>query len=184
MAELLSPDYSKSKNLSLHALVELFDRYWTETLEAYQSRDGNRVHVADVARLKDYLGDLEKAISYEEGRDTLDLTHASNMAYAIPEATVPQKENFQNIFWYQHAMTMYTIRRHLVECQSRDQAQGFHPDDVIRWRALFADRVAFFDDYVAGAEPIDLPQSTSNATYHTEDIVDHTPGDTGYVEQN
>lgn len=182
MADLISPDYSRTKNLSLHALVELFDRYWTETLEAYQSRDGNRVHDADVKRLKEYLADLESAIAYEEGRDDLDLPHGSNMAFAMPEATEPQKENFQNIFWYQHAMTMFVIRRHMIECQSRDQAQGFHPQDIVRWRKLFQDRINFFDNYVAKAQPIDLPQSTSNATYHTEDLVDHTPGDTGYVE--
>lgn len=184
MAELTSPDYSKTKNLSLHALVELFDRYWTETLEAYQSRDGNRVHQADVDRLKNYLADLDKAIAYEENRDELDLTHGSNMAYAVPTANPPQKENFQNIFWYQHAVSMFIIRRHIVEAQSREQAQGFHPDDVKRWRALFQDRITFFDEYVKKAEPIDLPQSTSNATYHQEDVVDHTPGDTGYIEDN
>ncbi|MCP3868320.1 MAG: hypothetical protein GY703_09550 [Gammaproteobacteria bacterium] len=177
----VTPNYGETKNKALHMLIEQFDSYWSETLEAYQSRDGNTVHEEDVTRLKNYLKDMEAYIAYQEKRGTLDLPHSSNMIYAVPPAEPPQREVFQNLFWYDHTLDMFLIRQNIRESQTRNQPQGFHSDDVKRWRKYIQDRVNYFDDFVSVAQPVDLPQSTSPADFHTEDVVDHTPGDSGYI---
>jgi hypothetical protein len=181
MVALVEPEYGITKNKGLHTLVETFDRYWVETLEAYQSRDGNTVHEADIQRLKDYMDDLRKFIDYWVARQTIDQPHSSNMQFNIPPASAPAVENFQNIFWYDHAIEMYQIRLNMRQSQSRNQTQGFHPNDVERWLSYFQDRIDYFEKYVSQATPMDLPQSTSNADHHIEDLVDHTPGDSGII---
>ena len=182
MTALVDPDYGVTKNKGLHVLLETFDRYWMETLEAYQSRDGNTTHPEDIQRLKDYMKDLEAYIAYWIGRETLDQPHSSNMQYQMPEAEPPMISDFQNIFWYDHTIEMYQIRRNIRESQSRNQTQGFHPNDVSRWKSYFLDRINYFDKYVAIATPMDLPQSSNNATLHSEDIVDATPGPSGVID--
>lgn len=181
MPAIDTPDYSQTNNKGLHILLEIFDRYYTETMESHQSRNGNQVHTADVQRLKDYVNDLNQFIDYWAARGTLDMPNTSNVMYKLPTTVPPELGDSQNYFWYDHTLEMYQIRESVRMSQSRNQAQGFHPDDVKRWQSYFADRITFFDAYVANAQPVDLPQSSSNATVYLEDKVDYSPGDSGIV---
>lgn len=174
-----SPDYSNCVNRGLHLLIEVIDKTYGETQEAYQSRNGNDIHVEDIRRCMEYMDDIDNWIDFWAKRGLLDLNHTANTVYQLPEIEMPNREMAQNVFWYEHLMAMWELRENIRKSQSRNQAQGFHANDIKRWKEYTQDRRTYFEDFVSKVLPVDYPQTTSPEALYVADRTDYSPGPTG-----
>lgn len=175
------PNYVESMNRGHYLLIEMVDQYYTESQEAFQSRNGNELHEADLERNDAYMDDIDNYIDYWTQRKKLDLNHTSNMKYRIPDLEMPVRSKAQNLFWYDHLLAIWQMRDEMRKSQTRNQAQGVHESDVKRWKALTEDRRTFFRDYTSKINPVDRPQSSSPEQHYTADRTDYSPGEDGPI---
>ena len=177
------PNYSVTMSRAVYMIVEMLDQYYTETQEAYQSRNGNEVHEDDVRRSNEYMDDIDNWINYWAAKKLLDLPATSRQRYTMPELELPKRGESQNLFWYEHLMSFWEMREEVRKSQSRNQGQGLHPNDVERWKEYTQNRRDYFDAYVSKILPVDRPQSSSPEAHYVSDRTDYSPGADGPIAE-
>ena len=178
--KLLAPAYDQTNNEGLHNVLELMDRAYTEAMDATQSRNGDKVHGDDVRRISDKMKAIMSYIDWWDKQPPEDEPY-TQMVYRLTDLEAPLASAYQNKIWYSVVLRLWKLRKSMRISQSRNSNWGFHPKDKARWFSSIAFLEKYFDEYITKMVPQDYPQTTSDVTIYTEDIIDASPGNTDMI---
>lgn len=143
-----------------HDLVGIWNRVNRFTVELVNSVSANtsQVNTFDLDRLKSYLNNIRKYLSWITSQPLLDLPETTPRLYILEApAAVPEMDNEE----VADIVRMFELARdEVVNSQSARQGSGMVPFDVRRITAVIDKTEAFLSTYVEVVTPIDLPESS------------------------
>lgn len=148
---------SISYNLDVVYINDKLCRYAYEVIKSVSSGVAN-VNTFDMARMQNYLDDLDAAVDYVLAQPQLDMpeTHPRERALQqFPE--VPDMENDE----LDHVVRLLEAARfELIDGQSARMPAGMLPFDAARIKALVAKNRQWLTTFVTARSPMDLPESS------------------------
>jgi hypothetical protein len=144
-------------NMNIAGLVNRINRFLVELMKS-QSANITNWNDFDQDRLKTYIDNVETYLDWVVAQPLLDLPETTPMLVALnpfPETGPMESDMITDMSLY-----MQRMRDELLHSQSSRQGTGVIDFDEIRCRAIIKAVRAFMADYVASANPVDLPEST------------------------
>lgn len=142
-----------------HDLASLVKRLRRFKFELYKSVSANLSELSDndVNRLRSYLEAAKAFKSWMVAQPELDLPETSPHEYEIAEEE--EREEIENDDADMVITMMDLLEREMVGSQSGRRSTGLISHDAVRFDSVIAKVEAFLDNYVAVANPLDLPES-------------------------
>jgi hypothetical protein len=144
-------------NLDCTYLADKIARYAGEVQMSVSSNVAF-VNEFDMARLQQYLTDIDKAVAYINDQPQLDLPESHPMVHAIQP--FPTMRDMESDEWDHVVRLLRAGYIELVNSQSARLGAGLMPFDSRRVTALVAKARQWLNDYVAERSPMDLPETS------------------------
>jgi hypothetical protein len=144
-------------NLDCTYLADKIARYAEEVQKSVSSSVAF-VNEFDMARLMNYLTDLDAAVAYIIAQPQIDLPESHPMMQPIQ--AFPAMTNMESDEWDHVVRLLRAGYIELVNSQSARLGAGLMPFDAKRITALVAKCRAWLTDYVAARMPMDLPETS------------------------
>lgn len=128
-------------------------------LDKSASKGVHSMRTPDVNRLETYLNALNTYKTHVMAQDPLDLPHWHDRLITVadmPEPIETENPSLLDIIYLLEAM--YT---ELAKSQSNDLPSGLVPFDSSRFDAQYTNLIAFINDYVRVATPLDMPEAAA-----------------------
>jgi len=161
-------------NVFNHDVVWLYDqfsRFYTE-LARSQSSPVSGMIVADQSRLQSYIDSIRNSLAWIQGQPQLDLPETHPRPYALE--SFPVEENVENEAINVVLRLLRAVSVELANSQSARFASRLQPFDEVRVVQVVDKVQAFLSDYIVPSTPIDLPESSPEASMTK-------PGNTGVL---
>jgi len=144
-------------NMNVAGLVNRLNRFIKEMMYS-QSANVNNYNEHDVERSRVYLQNLTSYIDWVVGQPIQDLPKTSPQPFTL----APMEEVIQvsNEMITDMVNYMVTMRDEILLSQSTRQSTGLMSHDERRTRSMIQTMTNFLDNYVAGANPVDMPESS------------------------
>lgn len=144
-------------NLDVTYLADKIARYAGEVQMSVSSNVAF-VNEFDMARLQNYLTDIDQAIAYVTSQPQLDLPESHPMMNAIQP--FPVMRDMESDEWDHVVRLLRSGYIELVNSQSARLGAGLMPFDARRVTALIAKTRQWLNDYVSKRSPMDLPETS------------------------
>lgn len=144
-------------NIDVTYLADKLARYAGEVQMSVSSNVAF-VNAFDMARLQDYLTDIDAAVAYVLAQPQLDLPESHPMLHAIQ--SFPEMRDMESDEWDHVVRLLRSGYIELVNSQSARLGAGLMPFDARRVSALIAKTRQWLDDYVSKRSPMDLPETS------------------------
>jgi len=144
-------------NLDCTYLADKIARYAGEVQMSVSSNVAF-VNEFDMARLQQYLTDIDKAVTYINDQPQLDLPESHPMVHAIQP--FPVMRDMESDEWDHVVRLLRAGYIELVNSQSARLGAGLMPFDSRRVTALVAKTRQWLNDYVVERSPMDLPETS------------------------
>ena len=144
-------------NLDATYLADKIARYAGEVQMSVSSNVAF-VNEFDMARLQQYLTDIDRAVSYINDQPQLDLPESHPMVHQIQP--FPTMRDMESDEWDHVVRLLRSGYIELVNSQSARLGAGLMPFDSRRITALVAKCRQWLNDYVAERSPMDLPETS------------------------
>jgi hypothetical protein len=144
-------------NLDCTYLADKIARYAGEVQMSVSSNVAF-VNEFDMARLQQYLTDIDRAVSYINEQPQLDLPESHPMTHPIQP--FPVMRDMESDEWDHVVRLLRAGYIELVNSQSARLGAGLMPFDSRRITALVAKCRQWLNDYVAERSPMDLPETS------------------------
>lgn len=112
----------------------------------------------DMARLQQYLTDIDRAISYINNQPQLDLPESHPMLHPIQP--FPDMRDMESDEWDHVVRLLRSGYIELVNSQSARLGAGLMPFDSRRITSLVAKCRQWLNEYVSERSPMDLPETS------------------------
>ena len=155
MAETLFPP--AIYNLDVTYLADKLARY-TGEVQMSVSSNVAFVNEFDMARLQQYLTDIDRAVAYVLDQPQLDMPESHPMLHTIQP--FPVMRDMESDEWDHVVRLLRSGYIELVNSQSARLGAGLMPFDSRRITALVAKCRQWLNDYVAERSPMDLPETS------------------------
>lgn len=147
----------KVNNSDVAGFHRLINRAIVEMRDC-QSNSVADVNEYDQARFKRYFANFRSYIAWVTSQPPLDLPETSPIEY--PLDTNPGFQTLENDAVTDLLRLMDSLRSEVVHSQSARRSCGYLGFDVTRWNLLIDKSEAYVDQYIAAAQPTDLPESS------------------------
>ena len=144
-------------NLDVTYLADKLARYAAEVQMSVSSNVAF-VNEFDMARLQNYLTDIDRAVAYVLAQPQLDLPESHPMMHAIQP--FPEMRDLESDEWDHVVRLLRAGYIELVNSQSARLGAGLMPFDSSRVSALVAKTRQWLNDYVTQRSPMDLPETS------------------------
>jgi hypothetical protein len=144
-------------NVDVTYLADKLARYAAEVQMSVSSNVAF-VNEFDMARLQNYLTDIDRAMSYILDQPQLDLPESHPMLHPIQP--FPQMRDMESDEWDHVVRLLRSGYIELVNSQSARLGAGLMPFDARRVTALVAKTRQWLNDYVSERSPMDLPETS------------------------
>ena len=147
-------------NTDIHGIVRRINRFIVEVTKSVSSNVSG-TNSFDQLRAKSYIAAIRSYMTWVISQPELDLPETSPRSVVLPESPViPVIEN-DSMF---DLATLFELSRdELVNSQSSRLGSGLTKADVKRLTALLDKSDAFLVSFVAGVDPMDVPESAPMA---------------------
>lgn len=146
----------KVYNHDLYALVKRMRRFKYELVKSVSANLGEASN-HDMARLASYLDAMKAFKAWMVAQPELDLPETSPMELSVgesPELPAVDNDDFDVI-----VKLLNLLELELVNSQSARRATGLVVHDSVRFDAMVEKVESFINNYMAAANPLDLPES-------------------------
>ena len=144
-------------NLDVTYLADKLARYAGEVQMSVSSNVAF-VNEFDMARLQNYLTDIDRAVAYVLAQPQLDLPESHPMLHNIQP--FPEMRDLESDEWDHVVRLLRSGYIELVNSQSARLGAGLMPFDSSRVSALVAKTRQWLNDYVTQRSPMDLPETS------------------------
>lgn len=144
-------------NLDVTYLADKLARY-TGEVQMSVSSNVAFVNEFDMARLQQYLTDIDSAVSYVLNQPQLDMPESHPMLHVIQP--FPAMRDMESDEWDHVVRLLRAGYIEIVNSQSARLGAGLMPFDARRITALVAKTRQWLDDYVSKRSPMDLPETS------------------------
>jgi hypothetical protein len=147
----------KVNNSDVAGLHRLVNRAIVEMRDS-QSNAVADVNEYDQARFKRYFSNFRSYMAWVTSQPPLDLPETAPIEYVLdvnPVTSVLENDAITDLL-----RLMEAFRTEVVHSQSARRSCGYLSFDVARWNALIDKSEAYVDQYIAAAQPTDLPESS------------------------
>ena len=144
-------------NLDVTYLADKLARYAGEVQMSVSSNVAF-VNEFDMARLQNYLTDIDRAVAYVLAQPQLDLPESHPMLHYIQP--FPEMRDLESDEWDHVVRLLRSGYIELVNSQSARLGAGLMPFDSSRVSALVAKTRQWLNDYVTQRSPMDLPETS------------------------
>jgi hypothetical protein len=148
---------SQTCNTDIFSLVRRINRFIVEVLKS-QSSGISQTMPFDVARVKSYTASLRSFIAWIVAQPLLDLPETGPQWINLPKS--PEIPNMENESAYDICVLFELLRDELANSQSARLSTNMMQFDHNRAQALIQKIDNLVDQYIAIAEPLDLPESS------------------------
>jgi len=144
-------------NLDVTYVADKLARYASE-VQLSVSSNVAYVNEFDMARLHNYLDDVDAAVAYILNQPQLDLPESHPMMHPIQP--FPAMRDMESDEWDHVVRLLRAGYIEIVNSQSSRLGAGLMPFDARRITALVAKCRQWLVDYVAKRNPMDLPETS------------------------
>lgn len=144
-------------NLDVTYLADKLARY-TGEVQMSVSSNVAFVNEFDMARLQNYLTDIDSAVAYVLNQPQLDMPESHPMLHTVQP--FPPMRDLESDEWDHVVRLLRAGYIELVNGQSARLGAGLMPFDARRITALIAKTRQWLDDYVSKRSPMDLPETS------------------------
>lgn len=144
-------------NLDVTYLADKLARY-TGEVQMSVSSNVAFVNEFDMARLQNYLTDIDSAVAYVLNQPQLDMPESHPMLHTVQP--FPALRDLESDEWDHVVRLLRAGYIELVNGQSARLGAGLMPFDARRITALIAKTRQWLDDYVSKRSPMDLPETS------------------------
>lgn len=161
MSEANSLFPSAIYNLDVTYLADKLARY-TGEVQMSVSSNVAFVNEFDMARLQQYLTDIDRAVAYVLDQPQLDMPESHPMLHSIQP--FPPMRDMESDEWDHVVRLLRAGYIEIVNSQSARLGAGLMPFDARRITALVAKTRQWLTSYVAERSPMDLPETSPQQT--------------------
>jgi len=144
-------------NLDVTYLADKLARY-TGEVQMSVSSNVAFVNEFDMARLQQYLTDIDRAVAYVLDQPQLDMPESHPMLHTIQP--FPAMRDMESDEWDHVVRLLRAGYIEIVNSQSARHGAGLMPFDAKRITALVAKNRQWLDTYVSQRSPMDLPETS------------------------
>lgn len=148
---------SQTCNTDVFSLIRRINRFIFEVVKS-QSSGISQTMPFDIARVKSYTASLRSFIAWVVAQPLLDLPETGPQWITLPKS--PEIPDIENESAYDICVLFELLRDELANSQSARLSTNLMKFDHDRAQAIIQKIDNLVDQYIAVAEPLDLPESS------------------------